>query len=121
MYRKTAIALTTAALAAAVPGVAQAEEFHVGGTTAFRAAPKAPGTLVGLTSQSPCEDGSAACGVVNVTPHRNGRTIKQVMIGWEADCDDPDAMMEGVATAQSVKVKRAASGSSFKVARTYSA
>ena len=120
MYPRTAIALTTAALVAVLPGVAQAGEFHVGPTaSAFRAAPRVPATLVGLTSQSPCDAGSATCGVVNVSPNRNGRAIKQVVIGWEADCEDPDATMEGVAVAQALKVRRASTGSSFKLARTY--
>ena len=120
MFRKTAIALTTAAIASAAPGAAQAGEFHVG-ATAFRAPPKAPGTLVGVTSQSPCDEGSPTCGVVNVLPHRNGRSIRQVGLGWEASCEDPGAVMGGVAVARAVRVKRAATGSSFKLARTYTA
>ena len=60
------------------------------------------------------ENGGITCGVVNVTPHRNGRTIKQVLIGWEAPCDQPGMVMDGVAVAQAVKVRRARSGSSFK-------
>jgi hypothetical protein len=118
MYPKTLAALATAALAAVAPSAAQASDWHVGPTT-FGAAPKSPAALVGATSQAPCQNGGITCGVVNVTAHRNGRSIKQVLIGWEATCEQPGMVMDGVAIAQGVKIKRARSGSSFKVARSY--
>ena len=117
MHTRTLTALATAIVAAA-PATAQAADLHVGPTT-FGSAPSAPGTLVGPTSQSPCDVGGAACGVVNVTPHRNKRSLAQVLIGWEATCAAPGMVMDGIAVARGLKLKRSRTGASFKVARTY--
>jgi hypothetical protein len=41
------------------------------------------------------------------------------MLGYEAECEVPDMVMDGVATAEALKLKRAGSGSSFKASRAY--
>ena len=118
MQARTITALATAAVVAAVPGAAQAVELHAG-PTGFAA--KAPGTLVGLTSQSPCDDAAPTCGVVNVTPHPNGRAIKRLVIGYQADCEVPGMTMEGIAAVQNAKLSRAGAGGSFKASRQFEA
>jgi hypothetical protein len=114
---RTAVLASVAALGTA--GAAEARPYP------FRDAPLAASassgrTLAGLTTQFPCRlSDSPSCGVAGAALGRTRRTIRSVMVGWEAGCAASDAYVDGLTVVARPKLRRSGRRLLFRVMREY--